>query len=299
MKLRKQLLYIIISKLLCLLLIQNITAVKRTSDINKESDKTIITKNRKLAQIQHIIEIDSINYYKEIRINKNDDYIITFTENIIKEYSDNNILLTVLGNSITNFEITSNDFPLDDLFIKQFYFFNGYAFILNERIIDAKLQLQLKLNKFDTELIHIRTRPLNSDNQTIRYKELVEIILEKNDFEEECFLFDSNHDDNSTNDVYALQFLSYTKNIKGILKNGIEKEEIEINKESMTYVIKQIEYDEICFKLNKNNGEKGSLSFGLLNLNKTSDEFIPDTDNIVIYNNFSLIRDLPSQHYLP
>ena len=224
-------LYYFISILL--LLIPYIVADNRNKEIYKESDKIITTKNRQLSEDPHVIEIDSINYYTEITINRDDEYIISLNENIIQDFFENNILLTILGSSMTNFELSPID-SLEDIKPINKYFHNGYALIFNERLLYLRLKLQLKLINCDSELIHIRTRPLNKNSQIIRYNHHIDLFFEKNLFEEECFLFDSSNDDyyaDLRGNVYDLQFLSYTKNIKCILKNENEKQEIEINKE--------------------------------------------------------------------
>jgi hypothetical protein len=87
--------------------------------------------------------------------------------------------------------------------------------------------------------------------------------------------------------------------MKAILESDKGKTEIEINKESMTYSIKQNEYNRICFYLNGNNVIRGGLSIEFLNLNITSDEYYYDPNNIVIFNTYALIRGLSSEQYLP
>ena len=76
--------------------------------------------------------------------------------------------------------------------------------------------------------------------------------------EEECFNIKTSEEYSNYSLIYALKFLTYTKNIKAILDKN--KNEIEVNKESMTYIIKHNEYSKICFYLNNSSEIRSSLS---------------------------------------
>ena len=305
MKLKNQSFNSIILILTFLLLIQNIFGDNRNLVIDKTSDYIKKDSKSSILYEQSEIKIDKSDFSDDIILNRNDVYIISFQKDKIKE----NVLLTLLGNSITNFKVTASDYnfdfeydyPNEIDFPIQKYFYNGYAVIINQKILNEfnNLKLKLQLVQYDSELIYVRTRQINKKGQTINSNDHIDVVLVNGKNEKECFSIASS-DKNIENNTYALKFLTYTKNILGILKNKEEneKKEIEINKESMTHIIKQHEYNKICFELN--NGEKkGSLSFELLNLNKTTDKYYYDKDNIVIYNNFTLVRDLSSQNYLP
>ena len=254
------------------------------------------------------LTIKGENFYDEIIIEQKRKINLYFDEDSFD--MDDEYLLTILGNSIINFDVLPYNNDKDEnpkvinLSIKK-YFYNGYAIILNENIFDKYKHLRLELNllESESELIYLRLRPILKKKKTISPNNHIDIILEKDDYEEECFFINDSDDidyfDTNLSVVFLLKFLSYTKNMKAKLESYKGKTEIEINKESMTYSIKQNEYNRICFYLNGNNEIRGGLSIEFLNLNLTSDEYYYDPNNIVILNTYALIRGLSSEQYLP
>ena len=251
------------------------------------------------------INIKGNSYDREIEIEKNMKFNLYFDKD---DPIENNIILTVLGNSLINFDLKVYDD--DDNYLSEMsnqkYFYNGYGVFVNGTTFDKynniRLELQLnQLNQLNEELIYIKSRKINKRNQYIGENDHIDIILDKNIVNEECFSIHKSENMLMTYNKYALNFLTYTKNIKTILYNSFDRKEIEINinKESMTYIIKDNEYNEICFNLNGKNETKGSLSIELLNLHYGSSiyPFVPS--NFILDNNFTLIRGLSSEHYLP
>ena len=288
-----------------LLVFQIIFTIKKNS-YNKKAKFSIDNNNSKRNNILFSptkLTIKGTQFYKELILTRKDVCNLY----IDKDSIDDDIILTILGNSITNFVITPLDkesYLSEDVFPLKKYFYNGYGIILNRKILNPfdSLRIELKLNQSDTELIFIKTRKINKNDQSIYPNEQIDIILKKNGFNEECFsIYESKNDDDydSKNIIYNMKFLTYTKNIKSDLKRSSRKKYIENNKESMNLIIKNGEYNEICFNLNGDNEKVGSISFELLNLNLTSDEYNENPYNIVIFNEFPLIRGLPSEHYLP
>ena len=266
-----------------LLVFQNIFAIKKNS-YSKKAKFSIDNSNSKRNSILFSpkeLTIKGNEFDEELILTRKDVYNLYIDEDSI---DDDDIILTILGNSITNFKIT----PI----------------IINRKMLNSfdSLRIQLKLIQSDTELIFIKTRKINKKGQSIYPNGQIDIILKKNGFDEECFsIYESKNDDDydSYNIIYSMKFLTYTKNIKSILKRSFRNKYIENNKESMNLIIKNGEYNEICFNLNGYNEKVGSISFEMLNLNLTSDEDSDNPYNIVIFNKFPLIRGLPSEHYLP
>ena len=268
--------------------------------LGKKKDFPELNKDNKypLRASQDEITIKSNKFYDEIVLEKKKKFTIHFDEDSIEA----NALLTILGNSLANFEIIAYNYENRrqvkvELPIEK-YFYNGYGLIIDEKILDKynNLRLELELLEYDSELIYIRTRPIKKKAQSISPNDHIDIILKQKDFDKECFTIFNLNELN----IYVLKFLTYTQHIKVLLQNGTIDEEFEINKEYMTYIIKNKEYDKICFELNGNNEtNKASISIELLNLNLTSDEYDNVEDNIVIYNELTLVRGLATEHYLP
>ena len=261
------------------------------SNLNKENKIP-------LKASKNEITIKGNKFYEQIVLEKKNTFTIHFDEDSIEP----DVILTILGNSLINFEIIPYNIQNNrqvkiDLPIQK-YFHNGYGLIIDEKILKNynNLRLELKLLQYDSELIYIRTRPIKSNKQNISPNDHIDIILKQKDFDKECFSIYQTREES----IYSFKFLTYTKHIKALLQNEERDEEFEINKEYMTYIIKDNQYDKICFELNGNNEtNKAGLSIELLNLNITSDENSNDKDNIVIYNEFTLVRGLATEHYLP
>ena len=241
------------------------------------------------------LTINSINFVNEIILDRSKKFNIYIKKDLIKS---GNFLLTILGNSLTNFEISSfnGDFQEIDLPISK-YFYNGYAIIINEECFKkiSEIRLELHLLQLDIELIYIKARQISKRSQIVTSNNHIDVVLVKSILREECFSIKTNKENE-----YVFKFLTYTKNIKAIFQKDIVNSELfEINKESMTYNIKGNQYNEICFSLNENSEVSGSLSFEMLNLSLNTDKYYKDNNNIVIFNNFTLVRGLPSEHYLP
>ena len=232
-------------------------------------------------------------YYKELVLNKTGISLILKYSN----FKRNKYILTIFGNSLTNFDITAYDertYEQIDLPIKKL-FYNGYAIIIDRNIFPKENNIRLELNlqeQFIAELIYIRMRRFKDYNFYIKENIHYDIILNE-DIEEDCFYFDLRYNKHR----YSFEFLTYTKNIKVSLWKNNKYDEIKINDESMALVIEN-KYDEICFNLD-NNEIEGSISLEIIDLDSSTDLYEEDLDNIMIYNNFTLIRGFSTHHYLP
>ena len=239
-----------------------------------------------------------VNKYEQYRLKDNDNFIIDeeheekkifiYENNREIRKKDKKIILTVLGTGLKDFNFSYSlepNIPNEQkIEIKEF--FNGYAFIIDNSTFDGKEQkliFNLSNNDFNIETIHIKSRKYLKNEQTIDdVNNHFDIILKPKKIDEECFNIVKKDSDN-----YVINFLSLTKNIIASISN----DDIEINKESMIYLIKNESYNNICFSIDntKTNYEFGSLSFELMKTN---------IDESKISNKFNLIRGLPIHHYL-
>ena len=235
----------------------------------------------------------TVNKYKDYRLKDNDNFTINDTLNIFiyeknKEIikKDKKIILTVLGTGLNDFNffysLEPNIEKEQKIEIKQF--FNGYTFIIDKSTFNGKAEEQklvFNLSNNSNETIHIKSRKYSEKEQTIDDgNNHFDIILKPKTINMECFNIEKKDSDN-----YVINFLSLTKNVNAeITGDGINRK-IEINKESMIYLIEN-KAKQICFSIDntKENYDFGSLSFELMKTN--------------INNTFNLIRGLPIHHYL-
>ena len=291
--------------ILNLFFLPNIYTIKSNS-LNSINDDFINLKANNLYE-QKELKITDYYFYQEIILVKDENYDITFE----RSFRNYDILLTILGNSLSDFEIKAyyNGWPAGETTLKiKKYFYNGYAIILKNTINCKNLRLQLSLSKIEKESINIRARPINKKNQFVIQNNHTDIILGEETIQEECFkLYIPKEEDNDTDidsneeffleeNLLALKFLTYTQNIVATLKEGVLNEDkiINIDKVWDTAIIEDYQYSEICFKLKDNSINYGSLSFEILNFSSNI-----DSNDIFIFNNFSLIRGFPSEQYLP
>lgn len=238
----------------------------------------------------------SNDYYKEVVLNKTDISLILKRSNFVKR-NNYKYILTILGNSLTNFDIISySQDSYDEISLPiEKIFFNGYGLIFDRDTFNKErnIILELKLHEqFKSELIYVRVRTIDSQ-LTLKKDYHYDIILNK-DFNEDCFYL------KSKDNVY-FKFFTYTKNIKAIFYDGWNEYEHKINDDSSIFIIKKFEdeYEEVCFKLDGRNEIEGSVSVEMLDLDSSTDQYEDDPQNIMIYNNFTLIRGLSSRHFLP
>ena len=279
-------------------LISSFLGLKINEKYDSQSKKE--DKNNQLYQSSRLTVTD--NYSKEIVLNKDGISLILKYSDFKRSIKKNKYILTIFGNSLTNFDITSYDDETDEqifLPIKK-YLYNGYILIIDSDMFSYEDDIRLELNlheQFMKELIYIGTRRINNNRMQIEENDHHDVILNEN-IEEDCFKLDHLSNKNR----YSLEFLTYTKNIWASLYydyNYKEKKIININDESMTFIIEPyFNYDEICFTLDKNEKE-GSLSFELIDLDSLASIYEDEPGNIMIYNNFTLIRGLATRHYLP
>ena len=264
---------------------------KYNSQSKKEDNNNLLYQSSKLTVTN--------NYFKEVVLKKTEiSLILKYLDFVKKSKDKTKYILTVFGNSLTNFDITAYDERTDEQIILPIkkLFYNGYALIIDRNIFPNENNIRLELNlqeQFMAELIYIRTRKFKDDNFYIQDNVHYDIILNE-DIKEECFNLDLSYGKKR----YSLELLTYTKNIKVSLWNN-KKDEININDESMTLIINNM-YDEICFKLDNDNEIEGSISFEIIDLFLSTDLYEEDFDNnIMIYNNFTLIRGFSTRHYIP
>ena len=261
--------------ILNLFFLPNIYTIKSNS-LNSINDDFINLKANNLYE-QKELKITDYYFYQEIILVKDENYDITFE----RSFRNYDILLTILGNSLSDFEIKAyyNGWPAGETTLKiKKYFYNGYAIILKNTIDCKKLRLQLSLSKIEKESINIRARPINKKNQFVIQNNHTDIILGEETIQEECFkLYIPKEEDNDTDidsneeffleeNLLALKFLTYTQNIVATLKEGVLNEDkiINIDKVWDTAIIEDYQYSEICFKLKDNSINYGSLSFEIL-----------------------------------
>ena len=270
-------------------LISNFFGLKIKEQFNSQS-KNEDNNNRLYQPLELTLKND---YYKELVLNKTEIRLVLKKSNFDERYK---YILTVFGNSLTNFDINSysrDTYEEISLPIKKL-FYNGYALIFDRTIFndEKNIVLELKIHEqFKEELIYLRTRSLNRKinlKQNVHY----DIILNK-DFKEDCFNLD-------IESILYFKFLTYTKNIKASFSNFWKEYEykIKINDDSIIFSNKKYQYDEVCFSLD-NDEIEGSLSVEMLDLDSSTDQYEYDPQNIMIYNSFTLIRGLSSRHSLP
>jgi len=251
--------------------------------------------------------------YEYDKISNNDkrevemDYSFLF-ENNRRIQEGKKVILTVLGNGLNDFTfkysiIKNSDTSelIESHFIENKHFFNGYAFIIDNSIFgQSKKNLLIKFDLIAKEendndkKITIKTREYNKLT-TINVNSHFDIKLEENEIKQECFKFD---DENSE---YVINFLSLTKNVNfytyygGNKKN---KKEFQINQESMIYLINTKEYNRICFEIDDTVDSLynfGSVSFEVMEISLKNTNL---NENVVINNEFHLIRGLSTHHFL-
>ena len=268
--------------------------------------------------IQHKVEYFNIseNYTANINIMKDPYNIIddnfnmkqhenfTFYYKKDKEIMNKNksVILTLLSSSMKNFIFRYSIFEINEkeensnIVTLNKTFFNGYSLIINNKLFgdddrEKYIKLELLFNDINNnELIQIKTRKYCNEGTYITVGEHLDIIL-KDDINEECFIFSPK--DGNNNKKYFLNFLSMTKNIRVKVDPSEKNLNFPIDKESMVEEYEINKDNSICFyKTFDEFGEFGSISFEIIptkNEDKTTD---------VIIDNFPIIRDLWTCHYL-
>ena len=213
-----------------------------------------------------------------------------------KDILSNNkvIILTLLSSGLNNFEFKYNFYLGNGTEIEggakleTKHFFNGYSLIINNKLfgkddqLEKYIKLELNLND-ETEIITIKTRKYEEEVKDIKAGDSFDILLEVDNINKQCFTFKDEDKE------YILNFRSLTKNINA---NISDSKIININKESMTHIIHTNIDKKICFTFEPTTIYNfGSISFEVMESKNSS-------DNIVIYNNFPVIRGLWTHHYL-
>ena len=287
---------------------------KETNEEEESEEETSKEEEREEEEEEEIIVPIIYTYELEFGIKKDyDDNNILPEESEIKTknstfyyykrdkdmiLNNKTIILTLLSSGLNNFDIRydfylSNQTKIDGQKLETKHFFNGYSLIINNKLFNVTDEIE-KYIKFEltledeTEIITIKTRKYEKEIKDIKAGDSFDILLEEENIEEQCFTFKNEKDQK-----YILNFRSLTKNIIATISNVSDPKEITINKESMTGIIdiKKDINNTICFTFVKNSiYDFGSISFEVMESKNDS--------NIVIYNNFPVIRGLWTHHYL-
>ena len=187
----------------------------------------------------------------DLILNSNEEFTLNYVP-LEDEFSNK---FTFFSNSPTDFElkIFYNNIQISPL--TEFY--NGYGLLINNILYPEKYEFTFKVNHYGKpkELIHISNRKiLKNEYKNLAIGDFHSSITGLENYENDCFNLPKLSEE-SSDKLYNLNFMTYTKNIKVTLTDELntKNEEILIQKESSVLQLNAKTFSKMCLSSYDNN----------------------------------------------